>query len=271
MTAEVRAAAQLPVICAVVSCACCVLHPCLWHASISSAQRFGVSLDLFPGMGVGVLATDEVFPQAPVLQVPMRLILCRATLERHPKPSMYDALLQLSDEELLIGLVLLERARADDSFWAPYIRVLPKEVPVASSWTQASIAELQDLALQSEVAQRAAALNASILSVEPALRVALEVAGVHDVLAQVATSYPSMLWAASVVSSRALTIRGSRYLVCASGKLAPCVASTKQLAHCLTHALRPARRYPWQTCSTMIHHRTCGKQRRASISSSTMW
>lgn len=221
-------------------------------------------------MGVGVLATDEIFPQAPVLQVPMRLIMCRATLEQHTKPGMYDALLQLSDEELLIGLVLLERARADDSFWAPYIRVLPNEVPVASSWTQASIAELQDPALQSEVAQRAAAINASILSVEPALRAALEAAGVHDTPAHEATSYASMLWAASVVSSRALTIRGSRYLVCA-GAFRPLRDRPKQPACCLVHALSSARRYPWQTCSTMNHRRTCGKQRQASISSSTMW
>eukprot|EP00897_Mesotaenium_endlicherianum_P004547 jgi/Mesen1/411/ME000100S10641 len=99
------------------------------------------------GDGLGVFANEKT-----VMVVPLRLAICTATIVRDPHLGpLYAQLLQegqVADERVLLMLFLLvERARGPDSFWAPYMALLPARVGTPLAYSESQLQALRGTAL----------------------------------------------------------------------------------------------------------------------------
>lgn len=218
-----------------------------WFDSVG-AQRANVTVAAFPEpLGLGIKATGNVQAGSEILRVPLAAVMSRDTIVRHPSASGARKAIaaEQDDESVIVVFLLLQRMLGEASPWAPYMAVLPEHVPSTLSWSDAELnataAAFPSLAEQARDRQEAARELASswvrdtLASCVEALRegrgqqqqpppppgpmdgdaaamaaAARELTGLQ---LEAAASGPSVMWAQSIVESRALTIRGRKFLV----------------------------------------------------------
>ncbi|TYZ63782.1 hypothetical protein PybrP1_001842 [[Pythium] brassicae (nom. inval.)] len=184
-----------------------------WFDGVGGVRHKHIGIATFASMGRGAVAMQEISEHDQLLFVPMNVIICRETIARVAPPALKHKFQQLMDaqDELLTAFVLLESLKMNEpSLWGPYLQLLPAYTSVSATSplfysSQDEIDALQDermiAAAQQErrVAKRAfqrfrRLFRASIAAVPSDLE-------------------PRYLWARFLVSSRAFTIHGQRYLV----------------------------------------------------------
>ncbi|KAF0713411.1 Aste57867_4348 [Aphanomyces stellatus] len=167
-----------------------------------------VQLAEFPGMGVGVQTTHDVREKDEVLYVPLDSVICRDTvLKALPREISKTLSRSIPDDDLLAAFLVLERSKGTESAWAPYLNILPESIPSPMSFTDDEILELQIDDLMEEVYT---ARRDAIAAFELLFK---KLSHAMKKLKLAKMTLPDYIWAKSVLNSRALTIRGARYLV----------------------------------------------------------
>jgi len=219
-----------------------------WFERDAGATATNVTVAKFaPPMGLGIQASGTVREGSDILRVPLDAVMCRDTVLGHPSVSGARQMLagRRSDEDVLVAFLLVQRALGASSPWAPYLAVLPEVVPSLLAWTaeELAAAAVTFPALGHGGASRqrgAAELAAGFVgeAVAQSLKALADAAADDDTddatalkrlhgsraamgsAAAAALSGPSppvtaaaVAWAQSVVESRALTLRGRKFLV----------------------------------------------------------
>ncbi|OQR98134.1 hypothetical protein ACHHYP_09053 [Achlya hypogyna] len=171
-------------------------------------QATNVRLAAFSDMGLGLQATAPIQEKDLVLFVPHDIVICRdVALHAVPKAMQKMLATLRSDNDLLAIFLVYERLKGVKSKWAPYLAVLPPNIPLPFLSSTDALAELHDVELAKTIS---ASKDAVAASFDAVMR-----AGVAKYF-RTFDAQPTLelyMWAHAVLSSRALTIRGARYLV----------------------------------------------------------
>jgi hypothetical protein len=167
----------------------------------------GISVGDCEEQGRGVVATTDVRLDQEVMKIPSKLILSAPNL-MSSGDSMNIAITKLfsNDEEAVIASLLLESWRGSDSFFAPYINVLPTYVASLLHFSSEELSELQDPEFEKEAKLFQSNARSSYLNLID------KVASLWSVEATDSVTPEKYLWAASIVNSRGLRFRGKVYL-----------------------------------------------------------
>ncbi|KAG9397993.1 hypothetical protein AC1031_016409 [Aphanomyces cochlioides] len=164
-----------------------------------------VQLEQFDGMGTGVQATSKIQEKDEVLYIPRSIIICRDTVEKL-LPRKFLQAGPHSDDDILIAFLIIEQRKGSASKWAPYLNVLPETIPTSLAFTNAEVTELQDEELADMVYSAQATARVAFDALAMKLSVVLKKQNAVLTMEQ-------FIWAKAVLNSRALTIRGQRFLV----------------------------------------------------------
>ncbi|OQR95723.1 hypothetical protein THRCLA_07626 [Thraustotheca clavata] len=166
-----------------------------------------ISLASFGNMGIGLQATARIHEKDQVLYIPYDIVICRDTVLKALPKSMSKALASLSfDDELLAIFLMYQKLQGEKSRWAPYIDVLPQDIPLPVTFSHKDIEELQSPGLQEIIISNQATITSSFHSMQS--KYGKYFKSFTDPL-----TLELYMWAKSILSSRALTIRGVRFLV----------------------------------------------------------
>lgn len=182
-----------------------------WFKDIGGVAN-GVGLKRFPGMGTGVLATHDVSEDDVVLSVPMKWVVCRDMLNERDDAVSVAVRSIKADDDMVAAWLMAQRFLGVESAFQPYIEALPTHVPLPNTFSKNELAMFEDKRFVRSVRKRqrndARRLERVVV---PALRQAFPAASGDRW--EDATSLASYHWAFNLVGSRALTIRGRKYLV----------------------------------------------------------
>ena len=191
----------------------------------------GVSVAAFPGMGRGVVAARHVRRMDAVVEVPGDLLVERKRIladvdGASPRRRAAWEPVRGETDEHLIALYLMEQFHMGDaSPWAPYLRVLPAEVPRAPHFDDAALDELQDPARAAAARKIRADMEGAWRRLRPAARAIIDAAeeavrpaelgearGDARGDPEAAASFEAFQHKLALVASRALSFRGRRVL-----------------------------------------------------------
>ena len=105
-------------------------------------------------MGRGLLAVKNITKGEKILFIPKKLILSSNTIKYSSDPlhrQLYESFSNKDNAELMIAFILLEKYRDKESFWYPYLQVLPTYVPNLAQFDKEELNELQSPAFADEV------------------------------------------------------------------------------------------------------------------------
>ena len=173
-----------------------------WFSS-NGGLTSGLGLGTFTGVGRGVLVEKDIISGQEVLFVPSSMIFSANSAQNSPD-ELHRKLAKIfvNHEELVIALILLEKCRGDQSFWKPYLDILPDYVPNLNTFSKSELAELQDPSFADEVVQGWQRLASQM----------------HQFRQKAAPIWPcdidqitmnEYLWASSIVDSRGFRLQGS--------------------------------------------------------------
>jgi histone-lysine N-methyltransferase SETD3 len=203
-----------------------------WFERIG-AKANGVELSDFAHMGRGVGASKDLRDKDEVMTVPLDYCLSRRTATRLKQRKLGELLSGIRDDADLIAVFLLRQlALGPRSRWAEYITVLPRPgaVSLPLFFSDSELRALHDMG-ERDVALKAQQKHVSAFDrLKPALRRAMQMGEDGDggdgkeqedgpllrVDPEAARKYSTLdwyKWACALVSSRALTMQGRRYLV----------------------------------------------------------
>ena len=177
----------------------------------------GLNLKLVKGRRVGVVAKEKVVIESKILSIPMSIILTENTIQKRLRnmrsmSNVKRALRGLKSSDDLITLFLMyEDSLGDKSLWAPYIKMLPQEIQTVAFFDEAEVNALQDSFVIEQVEQFRNRIDKKYKSMKRTLKLLFS-----SLPKQQRSKYISkrawMHWEA-LVGSRALIMRGKRYLV----------------------------------------------------------
>lgn len=173
----------------------------------------GISIREFGAMGRGLMCTRTKVAESAVLTVPMEVVMS-GSKARELVRRKYGT--EIGREEEAIAVTLLaERARGERSAWAPYLRLLPEKIVTLQSMSNEELALLQNERLAARGRHWRNVAKAAGERLRPTLiSAAREACPIGDDACVTAhSSGEAYAWARSIIDSRALTFRGSRYLV----------------------------------------------------------
>jgi hypothetical protein len=143
------------------------------------------------------------------------MLRCVPTLLAEPNPvvrRIYERVhAQFGDHEVVELALLRESSLGPQSRWYPYLRMLPAHVPLPSSFTAGELQALQDGFAVRYAAERQRELRAQYAKLRDRIWGVL-----YDVPAAARAAHAGVdayVWAASVVTSRMLSLRGHVHLV----------------------------------------------------------
>ena len=207
------------------------------HAEFSVARETNWSAPASAQHPFGVFALKPVRRETKILSVAVKWIVCRRTALLSGGRALRKAVRKLrSEDEVMLLLLLHERALGSVSRWAPYFAMLPSvdDVVAPIAFDNASIALLHSPVFAAETRSYIALLKSRRARIAPLLNATL-----HDAIAKraekrgkkarpgeggdvvdtmrrgavEAQSDAAWTWAAHVLDSRALSYRGERLLV----------------------------------------------------------
>ena len=142
--------------------------------------------------GRGLRCSREIAKDDPVLTVPLSVVMSSDVAKKELGDVARDA--------GLIALFLVkEKAKGNASRWAPYISTLPLSLTTLKSMSDDELKWLQDDKLAAKGKREAQKLREEAENLEP-------------ILFRLNATILDYVWARSIVDSRALTFKGTRYL-----------------------------------------------------------
>lgn len=167
----------------------------------------GIDIHNFEGMGNGLITTSKVDAEQMILRIPQSMIFSITNLQAHVDFSRKQILKYFQDEMALNVWLLMEREDGEESFFAPYIDILPTYVSSALYFTVHQLESLQTPSFAEEVRQFQ---DETYQEYEKFRKIVNENRAVFPRLQKI--SYGDYLWAATIFHSRGLRFRGQANL-----------------------------------------------------------
>mmetsp|Transcript_20061 Transcript_20061/g.46319 ORF Transcript_20061/g.46319 Transcript_20061/m.46319 type:complete len:480 (-) Transcript_20061:337-1776(-) len=166
------------------------------------------TVDDFEPSGRGILARKSITQGEPIITINTKLVMTKQVAQQVLGEEVVDD--GMGEYIALALLLVYERARGDDSFWAPYINILPtaEEVGQSFTWNDDELALLQGSEVVSTTRSFQAKLQAEYATVQQ--RTALASAAGRE-LAE-ALTWEAFLWAMSMLFSRGIDLKKQQAL-----------------------------------------------------------
>ena len=167
-----------------------------------------VGLGHFQDQGRGIIALTDVKAGQTVLSIPMKVMFSADRLKAS-RDAVDKEILKLftDDDDIVLASLLYESFRGPESFFAPYLQLLPAYVPSLLYFSAEALVELQDPDFEKEGKDMQASARTSYFKF----------------MTQVTTKWPKeavdgltfeqYLWGLSIVNSRGLRFKGKVHLV----------------------------------------------------------
>mmetsp|Transcript_703 Transcript_703/g.894 ORF Transcript_703/g.894 Transcript_703/m.894 type:complete len:972 (+) Transcript_703:13-2928(+) len=186
----------------------------------------GIELHQFENMGRGVKASKDLKADDVIISVPLSICMSRLTASESSSPTINNMFKSLENDEDLIALMLMrERGMGELSSWSSYIKTLPTLIPQGAYFDEEALQTLNDPALAHKLKRRGDGIKSRYKNlgaelhvlknfIKSQLKKTTQFTNDKDVddAAVLSTSLGRYQWALSIVSSRALTFRGERFL-----------------------------------------------------------
>lgn len=180
-----------------------------WFDQIGGkAPKFRVHV--FTGMGKGILATKDIKKGSRVNQVPMDYVICRETIMKQPvKYRTTWKLFENHEEEDLINVFLMQQmGLGNQSTWGPYLDILPTSLVLPHMFSKDELKMIEDDMVASLAKKRRKKMKKRYKALKDRIdKVFVDIPNVEF------ASFKSYLWADSMMGSRALSLKGFKYLV----------------------------------------------------------
>ena len=169
----------------------------------------GVTIDQFDNMGRGILVEQNTVEGKRVIYVPSSIIFSQKNLEHRSKQD--TALKQIisafprDSEAAVTAWLILELKRGEQSFFKPYIDVLPSYVPSLIYFSPEELGDLQSPELSADAQNLQIEVTKDFNNFQKSL-------SSHWPINIRSTTLDDFKWAVSIVSSRGLRFRGDVYM-----------------------------------------------------------
>jgi hypothetical protein len=180
------------------------------------SEKGGISntldLQVYPNMGRGVAATQDIAEGSTLLKVPIEMTISEDAVAKHAASdtiyqSLQEELYDSKSDVIATAALLIEKAREETSIYAPYLKLLPVSIPSLVTFSPDELAELHDAKLSQEVTIEQKNMREKYETLYRALSAFLP----SDLLSFI--TYENYIWADLIVDSRALRFQGRAYLI----------------------------------------------------------
>ena len=211
-----------------------------WYTAVGGIAS-GVTVGHDGRYGRGVYATKSIVEDDEVISVPLEWCMSRISAMKEDSRTAKAAYRQIQSDDDLVALMLMRemskgysksrekkarQAAADKqgiavldlpvteeipgiSKWAPYLRVLPRTVPLTVFYNQNELNALEDSTLSNEANQRRSQMSKQFKSMSKQVKLLFKDLPIRSRKSK----FADYLWAKSVVGSRALSMSGKKFLV----------------------------------------------------------
>ena len=212
-----------------------------WFTSVGGIAS-GVTVGHDGKYGRGVYATTTIAEDDEVISIPLEWCMCRESAMKDTSRSAKKAYRQIKDDDDLVALMLMREMSKgysktrekkamektakklnkeisalipftdeliDLSKWAPYLRVLPRTVPITIFYNQKELNALEDQEISNAATERRAIYAKQYKSMKKQLKLLFSDISIKSRRSRLV----DYLWAKSVTGSRALSMSGKKYLV----------------------------------------------------------
>ena len=167
----------------------------------------GITVGDCRDQGRGILAVTDITQDQEVMYIPPTLIFSAPNLISSGDPMNIEIVRILpNDDDAVIASLLLESWKDTESFYSPYLKVLPKYVASLIHFTGEELSELHDSDFENEILSFQNNARKSYQNMISAIE--------HSWPKQASQSitYEKYLWASTIINSRGLRFRGKVYL-----------------------------------------------------------
>lgn len=174
------------------------------------ANKITIQESIDPSLGLGIYTLDNVNESDEVLYVPNNLVFSIESLQSSNDPihqKIFKKYASNNENDILVSILLLEKYRGIESFYFPYIELLPRNIPNLMSFSSEELQALEDKKLMKIAIEYK---NRYKDVYETCYAIALECwnSKYLDML-----TYHDFIWANAIIDSRGFRIRGKVYLV----------------------------------------------------------
>jgi histone-lysine N-methyltransferase SETD3 len=170
----------------------------------------GLTINEFPNMGRGFEALTTLEQGSMVLQIPKELQFCLEQMKYSGDKVVQKLFALISNGDMAIAAwILLEKYKGIDSFYAPYIDVLPAHVSSVLYFSEQDIEALQEPDFMEQIQQFQHTTSEEFTQLQRILQG--DDSGLLKVLSD-NLKQEDYVWACTIVNSRGLRFRGQVYL-----------------------------------------------------------
>ena len=120
----------------------------VWHPKVKYPVLFGSGDSQFPGL----LATEQIEKNEVMIRVPAKLIIstkkaydCKELQHiYYDNPEVFGKHTSLGEDNVLDAFLLYHMSLGKDSFFYPYLQILPEEPDILMNWDEEDLEWLQD-------------------------------------------------------------------------------------------------------------------------------
>lgn len=170
----------------------------------------GIEVAGFPLMGRGFAAVKSLTENEQILQIPHKMIFSTKNMPNHVDERTKKILDTLGSDAALYAWLLLEKHK-DDSFFKPYLDVMPSYVPSLINFSDLELAELQSATLVKEVLEMKQSAEADYKAFTGAYKKITSKRSAESGPAP-EISFDEYLWSMSMFNSRGLRFQGPVYM-----------------------------------------------------------
>lgn len=123
-----------------------------------------------------------------------------------------NKLSNIDDEDVIAMFLMRETARGNASLWNDYLRILPQHIPIGIYFNEDELNALQNKERIASIKKEKKSFEKKFLSFKIKNILSIFFNDIPELVEKYAT-IDRYFWGISVISSRALTIDGKRYLV----------------------------------------------------------
>jgi histone-lysine N-methyltransferase SETD3 len=189
-----------------------------WFESIGGQADHITLEEVTPTGKLGIVALSGIEAEQQLMTIPMDYIIweqsIRARLRDIPYPAVKTALRSLkSDDDLMTLFLMYEASKGNQSEWFPYLQLLPPpdKVHLPVFFNERELLALQDNFMISAIRSQQDRMNHKYHLIKPAvLNLFAHVKAEHRAFH---VSQENWIYWEMIVGSRALIIKGRRYLV----------------------------------------------------------
>jgi len=183
-----------------------------WFLTNGGKLDNSIDITSFPGMGNGFIAMTSINEGKRILSIPHKLIFSLSNMKQskdHDIQLIYKHLATSDHDLAIITWLLLEYKKQKESFFYPYIEILPSYISSLLYYNTSELAQLQSSSFQQSIIQYQQEIQHHYQLLYQLMH-AIPSTMVKTLLSTV--TYEEYQWATTIVNSRGLRFHGEIYV-----------------------------------------------------------